>query len=100
VYKIIVDPNASRELVEYIDWYNNAQPGLGTKFYKQIKLTVNRLQKNPLAFPLKYKTSHTALVRKFPFMIHYIIDKENNIVVIKAILHTSRDPDIWIRRDE
>jgi hypothetical protein len=28
-YKIIVHPIANLDLIEYIDWYNKAQPGLG-----------------------------------------------------------------------
>lgn len=36
VYKIIVDPAASLDIIESMDWYNNASNDLGIKFYKQV----------------------------------------------------------------
>jgi plasmid stabilization system protein ParE len=97
-YKVIVDPAANFDIMENIDWYNKAQPGLGIKFYKQVQSVFNSIRKNPFAFAVRYKTSHTALVKKFPYMVHYFIDTENSTVVITSILHTSRDPRIWDER--
>lgn len=31
-------------------------------------------------------------------MIHFTIDDENKIVVIRAVFHTPRNPDIWLKR--
>jgi hypothetical protein len=33
------------------------------------------------------------LIKKFPFMVHFLI--ENGIVVVFAVLHISRNPIIW-----
>jgi len=40
------------------------------------------------------------LVKKFPFLIHYIIDEANETVEVFAIIHTSRSPKIWEQRSE
>ncbi|NEW83634.1 MAG: type II toxin-antitoxin system RelE/ParE family toxin [Mariniphaga sp.] len=98
-YSIIIDPVANLDIIDYIDWYNKAQPGLGIKFYKQVQVVIKSLQKNPFAFSIRYKDSHTALVKKFPYMVHYFVVKENSIVVVTSVLHTSRDPKIWIERN-
>ncbi len=97
-YKIIVSPAANLDITFYIDWYNKAQPGLGIKFYKQLQFIFKILHKNPFAFPVRYKSSHSALVKKFPYLIHYYVDKENSIVIVSSVLHTSRDPIIWQER--
>lgn len=52
-YNIIVDPVANLEIVEHIDWYNKARPGLGMKFYKQIQVIFKSLRKNPFAFAVR-----------------------------------------------
>lgn len=91
-YKIIIDPIANLDIIESIEWYNNAQAGLGLKFYKQILSAFNIIIKTPFAFPVRYKTNHSVLVKKFPFMVHYLIDSDKNTIVITAVLHTSRDP--------
>ena len=98
-YRLIVDPIVNLDLIDTIDWYNKAQPGVGIKFFKQVQVVFKRLQKNPLAFSIRYKTNRTALVKKFPYMIHYFVDNENRNVVVISVLHTSRDPKIWIERN-
>jgi hypothetical protein len=37
----------------------------------------------------------TAVLDVFPFMIHYLIDEPGKKIVIIAVLHTSRNPEIW-----
>ena len=98
VYKIIVDPAASLDIIESIEWYNKAQPGLGIKFYKQVQAVFKTIRKNPSAFAIRYKTSHTATLKKFPFMVHYFVDAEKNTIVVTSVLHTSRNPKMWDER--
>jgi len=31
----------------------------------------------------------------FPFMAHYNVDESNKTIIIAAVLHTSRNPEIW-----
>ncbi len=75
-YRIILDPAAYLDIIENINWYNKIQPGLGLKFYKQVQVHFKSLSKNPLSFAVRYKTSHTALVKKFPYRVHYSVDAE------------------------
>jgi hypothetical protein len=97
-YKIVVHPTASLDIIESIEWYNKAQPGLGIKFYKQVQAIFKLIRKNPSAFAIRYKNSHAAIVKKFPFMVHYFIDNEKKTIVITSVLHTSRDPKMWDER--
>jgi plasmid stabilization system protein ParE len=90
-YKVIIEPNAKNSLVESIDWYEKAKTGLGIRFYRQLKRTVEIIKKNPKSFPVRYKTVRTAIVKDFPFLIHYFIDIQHKLVVVTAVLHTSRD---------
>lgn len=99
-YKIIVDPSAGLDIFESIEWYNKAQPGLGIKFYKQVQTVFKLIRKNPSAFAIRYKTNHTAIVKKFPFLVHYFIDNEKKSIVVTSVLHTSRDPKMWDKRGE
>ena len=99
-YKIVIDPTASLDIVESIEWYNKARSGLGIKFYKQVQAVFKTIRKNPLAFAIRYKSSHTATVKKFPFMMHYFVDAEKSTVVVTSVLHTSRDPKMWVEREK
>lgn len=100
VYKIVVDPAANNDIHENIEWYNKKQAGLGLKFYKQIQDIIKTICKNPSAFSIRYKTVHTAVLKKFPFLVHYLIDHENKTIIIISVLHTSRNPKIWDNDEE
>lgn len=81
-YKIIVDPAASFDIIESIEWYNKVRPGLGLKFYKQVQTVLKTIRKNPSAFTIRYKTNHTTTVKKFPFMVHYFIDETKKTILV------------------
>ena len=98
-YKIIVAPAAKLDITESIEWYNKTRLGLGLKFYRQVQSVFKIIRKDPFAFAIRYKSSHTATVKKFPFMIHYFVDDERNFIIVTSVLHTSRNPQIWEKRD-
>ena len=99
-YKIKIDPAARIDLLESIQWYNRQQSGLGHRYYNHIQQSVKLIGKNPYFFQVRYKDLRMAPVKKFPFMILYIIDEDKKQIAITAFLHTSRNPKIWEERSE
>ena len=95
-YKLIVRPEAESELLEAVKWYEKKVRGLGANFLLNAEATIESILRIPEAYTLTYKNTRRALVRKFPFSVHYIIDG-NNIVVL-AIFHSSRNPKEWKKR--
>ncbi len=100
MYKLAIDPLAKIDIEDSIRWYNRASQGLGNQFYKKVKSTFFLIQNKPLHFPIRYKTTRTALVEKFPFLIHYNIDESNETIAVLGVLHTSRNSEIWEERTE
>ena len=48
--------------------------------------------KNPLYFPIKYENNvRTALLRQFPYHIHFFIDEARNRIVILAVVFAGKD---------
>ena len=95
-YKLIVRPEAESELLEAVKWYEEKVRGLGANFLLNVEATIESILRIPEAYTLTYKNTRRALVRKFPFGVHYIIDKKN--IVVLAIFHASRKPQEWKRR--
>ena len=84
---------AEDELADAYDWYEDQQTGLGNKFYNEVNGILNILEINPEQYPIKYPGEiHSAVLDKFPYLIIYWIDKENNEVIVLSIFHTSREP--------
>ncbi len=99
-YKIKIDEDAVKDIGEISDWYNKRSPNLGSKFKKSLKIQINTLKLNVYSSSLRYNKVRCLVMKKFPFLIHYKIDEINNTVVVFAVIHTSRNPDVWNERDK
>lgn len=82
------------DIQEAKEWYKNQKLGLEKRFAREVKKSILRVQKNPKAYELKYKNVRSAFTNVFPYSIHFLIDDALNQIVIVAILHQSRNPNI------
>lgn len=98
MYKVQLLPSAKLDIKQSADWYNEQQKGLGKRFTSTVRSNVKSIQQNPRTFSIRYDQTHTALVDVFPFMIHYIINEEKQLIIISNVLHTSRNPKNWSNR--
>lgn len=90
IYKLILKSRAENDLAESIEWYESQQKGLGKRFIEQIDLYFDKIQKNPMNFPMKRKPFREAYIRSFPYIIIYeLIATE---IIVYSIFHSSRDP--------
>ncbi len=93
IYKLKILPKAKLDLIEISSWYEDIQNGLGKRFLKNVSLEMKIVKNNPISFQIRYDKTRVVLINKFPYLIHYeIIDNE---ILIKAVIHTSRDNKNW-----
>jgi len=69
---------------------------LGKRFLNSIKEEMKVVKEKPLLYQIRYDKTRVALIETFPYLIHFEIDKKE--IVIKAIIHTSRNTKIWKNR--
>ena len=98
MYKVIILPFAKNDIKESALWYNQQSKGLGKKFTSEIKKQIQIAILNPYTFSIKYSNVRAIILKKFPYMIHFTIDESNYRILISAVLHTSRNSDIWVER--
>ena len=63
---------------------------MGSSFLLNVEATIETILRLPEGHTPIYKNTRRALVRKFPFGIHYIIEKEN--IIVLAVFHAKRNP--------
>ncbi len=95
MYKAIILPLAKKDIREAAFWYEGKQTGLGKRFAKQIRENITLIKKNPKVFNNRYDNVRTAVLKAFPFMLHYTIDEYNKHVIVTAVLRASRNPERW-----
>lgn len=96
MYQLIVKPGAERDLQHAFVFYEDKRIGLGYELIGVIEATVMQIQRNPLAFQVKYKNIRRSFTKRFPFGVFYIVEGKN--IYILGFLHTSMEEDIWKNR--
>lgn len=95
MYKSIILPLAKEDIREAALWYNKKQNGLGKRFVGQVREKIRFIKQNPKTCNVRYDNVRTAVLNVFPFMLHYTIDESNKTLIVSAVLHTNRNPDVW-----
>jgi plasmid stabilization system protein ParE len=95
-YSLVLSDEAYYDILDACLWYESARDGLGKDFELCIEAEINSLLRNPLQYQVKYKEIRIAYIERFPYGIHFIIDKK--LIRVIAVFHTSRDPENWEER--
>jgi plasmid stabilization system protein ParE len=89
-------PEAEKELILAIDFYEEKEKGLGRDFALEIYSTVERILTYPDAWPIVEEDIRRSLVKRFPFGVLY--SKLEEEIVIMAVMHLNREPEYWKTR--
>ncbi|MFY9309834.1 MAG: type II toxin-antitoxin system RelE/ParE family toxin [Bacteroidia bacterium] len=96
-FKIKIEPLAKRDIQNEINYYNSRQKDLGKKFHAELKDYLKALEQTPF-YGIRYDSVHCLPLKKFPVMIHYTLDELNKIIVVRAVINTSKNPDTyWLK---
>ncbi|MBF0532960.1 MAG: type II toxin-antitoxin system RelE/ParE family toxin [Candidatus Omnitrophica bacterium] len=85
---------ATFELYETIDFYDYPSPGLGSAFLQEFKETMEFIKLFPEGWQKTGLNTRKCLLKKFPYMILYIAEK--NRIIITSIAHQHRHPRAYL----
>ncbi|MGB5528943.1 MAG: type II toxin-antitoxin system RelE/ParE family toxin [Ignavibacteriaceae bacterium] len=94
--KFTFHPDASFELSQSVNYYEEQQSKLGLKFLEEIYSSIQRIVEYPIAYPVYSKNTRKCIANRFPFAIIYQIRKDE--IFITAITHLARKPGYWGER--
>ena len=87
---------AEEEMTEAALFYEAASNGLGSDFLDAVQTAIDRLRDYPHFGQSIDLDLRRALLYQFPFSLIYTIDE--NVIVIIALAHDSREPGYWRSR--
>lgn len=91
-FKIVLYDDAIIDFNKALEYYRNISPAVAKKFYRAVNTTFNDLNKNPF-YQLRYDNFRLKPVKKFPFLLHFIVDEHTNTVFIYGIRNSHQNPD-------
>lgn len=93
-YKLTYFDEARLDVKEAKAWYKKQKKGLEKHFASAIKSAIQQLAKMPTSNAVRYNNVRIAYPKTFPYAIHYYIDDAAGYIVIVAIVHAARNPDL------
>ncbi|MEK6726149.1 MAG: type II toxin-antitoxin system RelE/ParE family toxin [Deltaproteobacteria bacterium] len=97
-YKIIIRPEAEKDLTEAFVWYEMNRRGLGLDFLLQVDAGLRFAAREPEIHAPVYKGVRSHIIKRFPYKIIYLF--ENHKVIVLGVLHGRRSPNVLKRRIE
>lgn len=96
VYEIFLEFRAKADIQQAIDYYDFQQAGLGKRFLMELDGHFSSLSPNPF-FRVRYDNVRCLPMRKFPFLIHFIVSKEEKAVYVISVFRASKNPDSLLK---
>src|SRR5258708_34376257 len=89
-YRIIVSPRAQKEIEDAIDYYALHSTDAPLNFITLLKDSYNILEENPFS-RIRYKNIRALKVKKFPYLLYFVVNKTNNTIRILSCFHNKRN---------
>jgi len=87
---------AKEDIQQIVDYYEEKAIHVTDMFLENLYIEFDVISENPELFQQKYRKTRVRYIKGFPYGIHYIL--KGDIIQILAVLHTSRNPEIWKKR--
>lgn len=89
-------PEAKAEVREALFWYEEREPGIGTRLSDELLRAESFIVQNPSAGVPYLRNTRKWPLHIFPYMVVYRDEPER--IVIVAVAHGSRRPGYWLSR--
>lgn len=89
---------AESELDVAIEYYEEQEPGLGLRFFAEVRNTIDRVIAYPDAWYGISSSTKRCRTKIFPYGIIYQI-REKEILIV-AVAHLHRKPNYWSKRTD
>ncbi len=90
-YKVIISFDAQNDIFQAFDYYQNINAKLANKFENELESFFDILEHTPF-FSKWYDNYRAIPLDIFPYLLIYQIDEDLFEVEIKALFHTSKNP--------
>lgn len=76
--RLVVQPRAEIESTKAALWYKAQRPGLGGEFLDAVREALATIRERPNSFPLQYKETRRAGLRRFPYSVFFVVDDDRS----------------------
>lgn len=100
MYALELSDDAKTDYENAVAWYEDQKTGLGFDFSVRLAEIFEAIEDFPERQRFLYENRRFAFVKQFPYKVYFIVDEANSRIIVFAILHNKRDPQIWRKRSD
>lgn len=93
---LILEPEAEADMLDAHLWCEKQRVGLGEEFIVCVEAAFDCIAVTPEQFAKSYREVRQALVKRFPYVVCFLI--ESTEIVVIAVFHAHRDSVGWRSR--
>ena len=93
-FQVVLSRAAKTDLTRITCWYEAQSNELGKSFLSEYQAQKSRIQKGPFQYQVFIDEFRRCSIKKFPYHIYYEIAQDRKQVVIQAIYHQQRGPEV------
>jgi toxin ParE1/3/4 len=98
VRKIRFHPAAALEMGEAAEHYRSIRPKLNVYFVEDLDLSIKLLRQHPGIGSVASKNLRKKSLVGFPYNIIYLDAPHDDLIIVFALAHHSRQPGYWSKR--
>ncbi|MDO8749466.1 MAG: type II toxin-antitoxin system RelE/ParE family toxin [Candidatus Omnitrophota bacterium] len=83
-------PEVEEDTVSAYIWYEEKSKGLGEEFLRAFYASAAEIARTPNLYPKIYKNFHRKLLKRFPYVVYFLI--ESGSVIVYGLFHCARNP--------
>lgn len=95
-WEVLTSEAAFEDIKRAKEWYEEQRNGLSLDYELCLDGGYEDILDNPKAFQIKYNKVRVCYIARFPFGIHYIIEKD--LILVLGVFHTKTNPIKWSKR--
>jgi len=95
MYKVVILPVAKQDIRKNAKWYNKKQKGLGKRFTAEVRNTIKHIKHNPENIVTRYRSYKTAIVKVFPYMVHFLVNEDKKEITVYAVFAMKQSTENW-----
>lgn len=90
-YSLYLTEEAIKDIESAAGWYDSKQEGVGSEFSGTVISYLEYLTGNAHSHPKVYKEYRELVMKRFPYVIVYRIEKEKEVIIL-GVIHTRKHP--------
>ena len=91
--RLVLRPEAEREIAEAAEWYDRRRPGLGAEFLGAVDACIGTIHRSPELYPVVRGGLRRAVLQRFPYNLVYT--ERRGELVVAGRVHGRRDQQVW-----